>query len=1240
MSRINGSPPPHIAAILGWVLLALPSLSLAQSTGTIRGVVTGLDGAPLAGVTIAISSTTLSVQERATVTDTGGNFNVPSLPPGGDYEVRASFPGLVTVVYTGVVVASGRTVSLRIKMQSASTLEEKIEVRARADMIDIQNTTTESRFSSEFVELLPIRGRNYQDVLKLAPGVSDIDGDGNPNVHGARDTDVNTLLDGVSTTDPLTGKIGAQLNIEAIQEIEVKTAGATAEFGGAQGAFVNIITKSGGNEFQGTFKFFWRGSSLDGDGAGAADPTLHGGIGNTALQDLNFNDFMPFLSVGGPIVRDRAWYFLALEYIQIEDPVNALSGAFVRGVNQHRDFAKFTWQMSPDHRLAFSMNYDPQEFLNLGLNTFTREETGFTLEQGGLLLSLREMSILSPTAVLETAIAHFDGRPDLLGNLDPDTNGNGIRHIDRNENGFFEGTERDPGEDYDRDGVFDVFEDTITRNGVFETGEDRDGDRVLTKPQACEGVSREDIDCDGRVDNVNEDLNRNGRFDSGEVDLDSDGHLDLGIEDRNGNGVLDDTPFPNSVYPYGRLTPHAPDRDYSIDLVRGIVNGPYYESFSDQRTRQTLRQDLSVFVPDYEGSHDLKFGYILEREGFERTTEAYDISAPRDTGAPSCSRNLCVPIPGPHTTTLLLPTEVVVDSNADARSTGLYIQDVYKPTPNLSLGLGVRFDRETVTSTGYSQFNPAAERSLFNRLRALGGLEVGKDPYFGGNGDGIITRGITQDPIFSGAGDPSQMAAFILDPLLAAAPTRLTRHRSSINFLSPELGKLISIDNDAGALDPAALEQLGVLPQLPESFSLTNNNLSPRLAVSWDPWRDGRTKLFATWGRYYDKLFLSTVVGEEGPDRVQRYYSVDHTGLDFFQKTTLPGTSVAFIATPNHYIGDVISQSPPATTQISRNLQTPYSDEFTVGFEREVAPEMSLAIRYIDRHFREQLQDIDINHSLRTDPDTGALTDRYGSLIRVGNLVTPTPDGRPDLFIHNFFFNEILRVGNFNEARYKAIELEFLKRLSRRWQLQGSYTYSRAVGAAEDFQSRLGNDPSTVESEFGNLDYDQRHVVKLNAMSFLPRDWQVGFVASWSSGLPYSVVSRFFALDDTQYQQFRTRYGFTDTDLEFQTLNRNSERNQAVLDLNLQVKKSLVLGKTSAAIFVEVFNLLNSDDLRVFTFEPNRGFDESEQGCLQFCGQQGAGVDAQGLSGVSNVVQLDGERRFGRRWQVGIQFDF
>jgi hypothetical protein len=294
----------------------------------------------------------------------------------------------------------------------------------------------------------------------------------------------------------------------------------------------------------------------------------------------------------------------------------------------------------------------------------------------------------------------------------------------------------------------------------------------------------------------------------------------------------------------------------------------------------------------------------------------------------------------------------------------------------------------------------------------------------------------------------------------------------------------------------------------------------------------------------------------------------------------------------------------------------------------EIAPELALSVSYISRRYRDQLQDIDVNHTLRFNPETGEPFDLFGQIkVLIGNTRRPVPDGRPDLFLLNPFFNQVLRVGNSNEARYRAIEVALRKRLSRRWQMQGSYTYSRAVGAAEDFQSRLGNDPSTVESEFGYLDYDQRHVVKVFATTYLPHDWQAGASATWASGLPYSIVSRFFALDNEGYQQFRTRFGTTVVDPvtgpRFERAGRNSQRNESTLDLNLNLRKSFVLGRTAAAAFVEIFNVLNTDDLRVFTYEPNKGEFKPGDGIL-----------------LASPLQLDAERRFGRRFQIGLQIEF
>jgi hypothetical protein len=1181
----------------------------AQTTGGLRGTVTDENGRPLEGATVTATSASQAIDGRGATTDADGRFQIGTLPPGGDYEVGAAFPGFAPVRMTGIAVQASQQTLVRIAlMRQSEGLQEHVQVKAAAPIISLQDTTTQSRFTSEFIDALPLLGRNYQDLLALAPGVSDVDGDGNPNIHGARDTDVVTLVDGVSTTDPLTGKVGAQLNIDSIQEIEVKTSGATAEFSRAQGGFANIITKSGGNQFEGNFKIYYRGSKLDGDGAGIDDPSLHAGLGENGLRDLEFHDVLPFLSLSGPIVRDKAWFFLASEYVQIQTPVNALSAAFVTEQREFRQFAKFTWQAAANHRLALSINYDPQTFENQGLNSFTREESSYILDQGGLVITGKWVGILGPYVSLETSLSGFDERPQQKPTLDPDTNGNHVLWGDRNGNGFGEASEYDPGEDFDQDGAFDVFEDFLPPFGVFNAAlEDRDHDGHQTPRNACEGAGREDADCDGHVDIVPEDDNGNGMLDLGE-DRDGDGRLDAGTEDRNHNFRLDDTPHPSQDYPYGERTPRPSDRFYTIDQQTGRTSGPYYEDYDDKRQRFTLRQDLTLFVPDFYGSHDFKTGIVLEREQYHSHAGGRPIVAPLEVD----------PSVGLSTVRSILPAEAFVQNQATSLTTGVYFQDSWKPFPNLSFGLGLRFDREATDSFGYTPFDPAQQRILFDRVNALRGGEIGKsEDLTEGNNDGVISQGILGDPFF--AGNAQQSIPDLLESLRRAGLSRLTRHHLASTILSAQLASLFPDLRNGGEISTDTLASLGVTAQEQEPFRLTNNNLAPRLSVAWDPFLDGRTKVFATWGRYYDKLFLNTIVGEEGPDTVNRYYLLDPDGVT--------GQGV-----PNRTVGTPISKAPPSATQIDRGLQTPWSDELTFGFERELAPELAVSITYVAREYRQQLQDIDINHALRYGPD-GKAIDFLGLLPGTNTDVVSDPsahqpDGRPDLYINDFFFNQILRVGNYNSARYRGLSIEMIKRLSRKWEMQGSYTYSRAQGAAEDFQSRLGNDPSTIESEYGYLDFDQRHVVKLSAGFFLPRDWQIGVTGSWTSGLPYSIVTRFFALDNVGYQQFRTRYGTTVVNpqthqFEFDTEPRNSRRNNAVLNLGGRARKTFVIGRHTAGIFFEVFNILNTDDLHLVSFEPSPA--EISQ------------VDSPNGQGP---LQLNGTRQFGRRFQIGFQIDF
>ena len=105
-------------------------------------------------------------------------------------------------------------------------------------------------------------------------------------------------------------------------------------------------------------------------------------------------------------------------------------------------------------------------------------------------------------------------------------------------------------------------------------------------------------------------------------------------------------------------------------------------------------------------------------------------------------------------------------------------------------------------------------------------------------------------------------------------------------------------------------------------------------------------------------------------------------------------------------------------------------------------------------------------------------------------------DGFTDLKIHNFFFNQILQIGNYNSSEYEGLEFTLRRRLHRKWQMEANYTYSEVVGAAKDFASELGNDPANTEEEFGPLDFDQRHSVKLSALTHLPKDFMLSGIVT------------------------------------------------------------------------------------------------------------------------------------------------
>jgi hypothetical protein len=168
--------------------------------------------------------------------------------------------------------------------------------------------------------------------------------------------------------------------------------------------------------------------------------------------------------------------------------------------------------------------------------------------------------------------------------------------------------------------------------------------------------------------------------------------------------------------------------------------------------------------------------------------------------------------------------------------------------------------------------------------------------------------------------------------------------------------------------------------------------------------------------------------------------------------------------------------------------------------------------------------------------------------------------------------------------------------------MNASYVWSEAVGDAESFDSILGDDVGTVDDEFGPLAYDQTHVVKFSAVTFLPRDQMLGGIIQWSSGLPYSIIRQTTSFDSFGSSFLRTSYP---------SRQRNDQRNEGVWQVDVNYQKSFTFGPVAASFGVEVQNLTNSDDLRINSFN----------------------LDA-------TLFSLDETRRFGRRWQLSLAMNF
>jgi hypothetical protein len=422
----------RFSAVILFALLAVAApLALAQTTGEIVGHVTDEQGGPIPGVAMEGRSPAFQ-GARTSVTDSSGSFRLVLLPPGA-YKVTAMLQGFARAEETVTVsLAKSSTLDFRLR----PSLEAQVIVSGQAPIVDTNAVAAGTNFDNRQIRSLPT-GRNFSSIVLVSPGVTTQSSNSNNfagtiSIYGSTGLENSFILDGSNTTGVEYGAQGTNLNYEFIQEVEVKTGGYQAEFGRSTGGIVNVITKSGGNEYHGDVFGYYNADSLQASNR-YPNENLYG-------TNEGFSRYDWGADVGGYAWKDRIWFFAAYDRVK-GNVTNQLTtgpneGDLVQSPSvQNLESAKLTLMVNASNTLMGSFFEDPSTLtgavndgahtLNGSLPTFLgRQDFGgqnWVARYNGIFGSSwvvaaqyafhSERNSVGPSTAAGTGIEYIDSRP-------------------------------------------------------------------------------------------------------------------------------------------------------------------------------------------------------------------------------------------------------------------------------------------------------------------------------------------------------------------------------------------------------------------------------------------------------------------------------------------------------------------------------------------------------------------------------------------------------------------------------------------------------------------------------------------------------------------------------------------------------------------------------------------------------------------------------------------------------------
>jgi outer membrane receptor protein involved in Fe transport len=378
-------------------MIPLGAFAADDTSGFLTGVARDSNGTALPGVTV-IAENQEKGMTRSTVTDADGSYKFPALPL-GSYKVTASMTGFQTVKQKITVSLGGKTV-MNFDLP-AGAVEEVMTVTVTQPLIDVTSTTSGLVVKTdELIERIPV-ARDQTSVALLAPGSTEGDTAFNAtntenrqlaSLGGASVAENSYIVNGLNTTNFRNGLGGSQVPFEFVDEIQVKTGGYQAEFGRSTGGVINVVTKSGGNDWHYSLNFFYEPDSL-------AETEPDTPFATNSREEWDVMDAN--LSVSGPIVKDRAFFYLLYNPRDRQ----SIASDTARDSNFNSDDAfwggKLDWFITPEHSLELTAFSDQNDAIEEIYDFTANESVGSTVhERGGDNIIVKYSGQFSPNFIL------------------------------------------------------------------------------------------------------------------------------------------------------------------------------------------------------------------------------------------------------------------------------------------------------------------------------------------------------------------------------------------------------------------------------------------------------------------------------------------------------------------------------------------------------------------------------------------------------------------------------------------------------------------------------------------------------------------------------------------------------------------------------------------------------------------------------------------------------------------------